>query len=133
MSSVILGETLGELFDCANFTRLRTFMHYSRSSCCRHIWCGCGEGRSEYHVKFSEISRYTTRSLCEGERPPTVILAIGGNIICRRFAKKYGCFRIHEKQESPPIGGTVRNATSLVPQPLSSIVLAITCSENVHA
>ena len=38
-----------------------------------------------------------------------------------------------KKQEGPPIGGSVRNATSLIPQRLSYIVFAITCSENVHA
>ena len=37
------------------------------------------------------------------------------------------------QQESPPIGGAVRNATSLIPQRLSYIMLAITCSENVRA
>ena len=37
------------------------------------------------------------------------------------------------KQESPPIAGAVRNATALIPQRLSSIIRAITCSENVHA
>ena len=37
------------------------------------------------------------------------------------------------KQEGPPIGEAVRNATSLIPQELSYIIHAITCSENVHA
>ena len=39
------------------------------------------------------------------------------------------------KQENSPIGGAVRNATSLIPQRLSSssIIPAITCSENIHA
>ena len=37
------------------------------------------------------------------------------------------------QQESQPICVAVRNATSLIPQRLSSIILAITCSENVHA
>ena len=32
-----------------------------------------------------------------------------------------------------PVGGAVRNATSLIPQRLSYIMLAITCSENVPA
>ena len=35
------------------------------------------------------------------------------------------------EQESPPIGGGMRNATSLVWQWLSYIILVITCSENV--
>ena len=38
-----------------------------------------------------------------------------------------------KREESPPIGGAARNATSLIPQRLSSIMIAITCSENVHA
>ena len=37
------------------------------------------------------------------------------------------------KQEGPPIGGAGRNALSLIPQRLLHIILAITCSENVHA
>ena len=39
---------------------------------------------------------------------------------------------VEEKQEGPPIGGAVRNATSFIPQRLSSIILSIACSENVH-
>ena len=38
-----------------------------------------------------------------------------------------------QKQEGPPIGGAVRNATSLIPQPLAYIIFAIACLENVHA
>ena len=38
-----------------------------------------------------------------------------------------------EVQESPPIGGAVRNVTTLIPERLSpNIMLAITCSENVY-
>ena len=39
------------------------------------------------------------------------------------------------EQESPPVGGAGRNATSLITQRLSymGLILAITCSENVHA
>ena len=37
------------------------------------------------------------------------------------------------RQGGPPIGGAVRNATSLVQSRLSSIILAIVCSENVYA
>ena len=37
------------------------------------------------------------------------------------------------EQYGPPIGGAVRNATSLIPQWLSYIMLAITFSENVRA
>ena len=39
------------------------------------------------------------------------------------------------KQESPPIGGAVRNATSPIgpiPTTTASITLAIACSENVN-
>ena len=36
------------------------------------------------------------------------------------------------KQESPPIGGAVRNAKSLIPQRLSATILAIASSENVR-
>ena len=38
-----------------------------------------------------------------------------------------------EQQESPTICGAVGNATSLIPQRLSSIIIAIACSEIVHA
>ena len=45
--------------------------------------------------------------------------------------KKYETERERDKkQENPPIGGAVRNATSLISQRLSYI--AITCSENVQ-
>ena len=37
------------------------------------------------------------------------------------------------QQEGLPLGGAVGNATSLIPQRLSYIMLAITCSENVRA
>ena len=37
------------------------------------------------------------------------------------------------KQESPPIDGAVRNATSLIPEQLSSIILVIACSYTVYA
>ena len=37
------------------------------------------------------------------------------------------------KQEIPPIGRAVQNATTLIPERLSSVVLAVTCSENVYA
>ena len=40
-------------------------------------------------------------------------------------------FRNEEKAHQ--FGGAVRNATPLIPQRLSSIILTITCSENVHA
>ena len=40
---------------------------------------------------------------------------------------------LHGEHEGPPIGGAVRNATSLIQQRLSYIMLAITCSENVRA
>ena len=36
-------------------------------------------------------------------------------------------------QEGPPIGGAVRNATSLITPRLSHTMLAITCSENIRA
>ena len=42
------------------------------------------------------------------------------------------CFGSTLAQESPPIGGAVWNATSLIPQRLSSTIVAITCSKNVH-
>ena len=37
------------------------------------------------------------------------------------------------KQESPPIGGEMRNAMTLISERLLYIMLAITCSENVYA
>ena len=37
------------------------------------------------------------------------------------------------KQEGPPIGGAVRNATSLIPHRLSYIMIAITFCKNVRA
>ena len=36
------------------------------------------------------------------------------------------------KQESPPVGEAVRNATTLIPERQSYIMFAITCSENVY-
>ena len=39
----------------------------------------------------------------------------------------------HIKQENQPVGGEVRNVTTLIPEQLSYIMLAITCSENVYA
>ena len=38
-----------------------------------------------------------------------------------------------KQQEGPPIGGAVRNATSLIPRRLSYTMLAITFCENVRA
>ena len=43
-----------------------------------------------------------------------------------------GAWLSKSKQESPPIGGAVRNATALIPEWLLHIMLAITCCENVH-
>ena len=72
-------------------------------------------------------------------------LEVAGDVISSEQAKtieryavlnfevaSFNSFRDIE-QESPPIVGVVRNATSLIAQRLSSIILAFTCSENVHA
>ena len=50
------------------------------------------------------------------------------SVIYVRFLTDWWC-----GQESPPIGWAVRNPTSYIPEWLSSIILAITGSENVYA
>ena len=46
---------------------------------------------------------------------------------------RHPLFWLQMQQQGPPIGGTVRNAASLIPQRLSYTILANTCSEHVHA
>ena len=66
------------------------------------------------------------------QSPSFVVIIPTRYDMCSFYSKNAPPSESH-RQESPPIGGAVRNATSLIPQRLSYIILAITCSENVYA
>ena len=64
----------------------------------------------------------------------------GGNFkVCLRTVHDIHRFlsyweqKIERVEESPTISGAVQNRTSLIPQRPSSMIFALTCSENVHA
>ena len=82
-------------------------------------------------IRRHNLRRFRSRVCQHGVWPASSVV--------NKFRVKFSvaCFTKYElsdkKQESPTIGGAVRNAMSFIPERLYCIMLSITCSENVYA
>ena len=94
--------------------------------------CGQGQICSNISSQCSALQSCYSLRWCSVKLCGLIDSIVVAWIFWYRLCYVDNCHAGDHSQESPPIGGAVRNATSLIPQRLSSIILAITCSENVH-